>query len=142
MGDTANPAAQTTLHNRDRLRTPHGPACNRHHQRHTNETSALASGPRSIACAPRSARTAAHPLDRWGHLGAHTDAFAVVAVPFHTAVLLEDDQCARLDVNTLKVEPEVQLQRLGSRRLDAAVLVLDMEEDIGRVLLGEVAMSA
>ena len=46
--------------------------------------------------------------------------------------------------HTLKVKPEVQLQRLrrGGGRLDAAVLVLDMEEEIGRVLLGEVGMCA
>ena len=66
----------------------------------------------------------------------------MVAVPVHTAVLHQDGQCALLDVNTLKVEPEVQLQRLRRRRLDAAVLVLDMEEEIGCVLLGEVAMCA
>lgn len=61
-------------------------------------------------------RTLAHPgahrrpVDRWGYLYAHADEFVVVAVPVHTAALLEDGQCAGLDVGTLKVEPEIHLQ--------------------------------
>ena len=36
----------------------------------------------------------------------------------------------------------MQLQRLRRRRLDAAVLVLCVEEEVGRVVLGEVAVRA
>ena len=80
------------------------------------------------------------PVHTGWHLGTYADPFAVVAVPVHKEVLLEDCQCTGLSVIILKVEPEVQLQLLRRRCFDAAVLVLRVKEEVGGVVLGEFAV--